>query len=129
MTQTGYSVTFDCYDRFGWEEFWCDINDTNSYDEMINDIKYAAREYGGGHIYIYDGDGELIEELNVFKRSAAIYQIDDEVSFLLDSKEYIGIIVMVDAFGTFFDNSEPYYDIRANNILYKHIPQSVIRKV
>ena len=82
---------------------------------------------------IYDGDGELIEELNVFRRPIAIYHVNDRVSFLLDNKEYIGTIAIVDAFGTFFDNSQPYYDIYIKDgqekILVKHIPQSYVRKV
>lgn len=133
MTQAGYSVTFDCNDHFCWEEFWCDIDDTNSYNEMINDIKYAAREYGGGNVYIYDSDGELFEELNIFKRPAAIYKYGDKVSFLLDKTSYEGTIEIVDAFGTFFDNSQPHYDIytiiKGEKVLVKHVPQSYIRRI
>lgn len=63
-----------------------------------------------------------------------LYNIDDVVFFLLDGKEYTGIIAIVDRFGTFLDNSEPYYDIyitiQKEKILVKHIRQScIIRKV
>lgn len=63
-----------------------------------------------------------------------LYDYDDKVSFSFDGKEYIGIIAIVDKFGTFFDNSEPYYDIwitlEEQKILVKHVPQSnIIGKV
>lgn len=61
------------------------------------------------------------------------YHINDKVSFFFDGKEYVGTIAIVDAFGIFFDNSEPYYDIyiklQENKILVKHVPQSAIREV
>ena len=64
-------------------------------------------------------------------RPAAIYKIDDKVSFIFDGKKYEGIIAIVDAFGIFFDNSEPYYDIyielQEQKILVKHVPQSSIK--
>lgn len=132
MTQIGYSVAFDCYNCVKWEEYWCDIDDQTSYDEMINDIKYAAREYGGGSAYIYDSDGELIETWTVAARPAAIYHYGDKVSFLLDGITYEGVIEIVDRFGTFFDNSEPYYDIytiiQEKKTLVKHVRQSCIRR-
>ena len=59
------------------------------------------------------------------------YHINDNVSFILDEKEYTGTIAIVDKFGTFFDNSQPYYDIYImygeEKILVKHIPQSNIK--
>ena len=62
-----------------------------------------------------------------------IYKVDDIVSFFLDGKEYIGTVFIVDKFGTFFDNSEPYYDIwitvQKQKILVKHVRQSLIKKV
>lgn len=60
-----------------------------------------------------------------------LYDYGDTVFFLLDGKCYIGTIEIIDKFGTFFDNSEPYYDIyiKEHNILAKHMPQSFIRKV
>lgn len=61
------------------------------------------------------------------------YNIGDKVSFSLDGKEYAGIIAIVDAFGIFFDNSEPYYDIwitlQEQKILVKHVRQSCIKEV
>lgn len=59
------------------------------------------------------------------------YHINDNVFFILDEKEYTGTIAIVDKFGTFFDNSQPYYDIYImygeEKILVKHIPQSNIK--
>ena len=122
-----YEIYFACHDRDGWENY---IHD--NYDEMINDLKYAAREYGGGTVFIYNDDGELIEELNISNRFAAIYKIDDTVTFLLNGKVYNGIIAIVDTFGTFFDNSEPYYDIyiqkNGKKVLVKHVRQSCIKR-
>lgn len=60
-----------------------------------------------------------------------LYNYGDKVSFPFDSKDYTGTIEIIDKFGYFFDNSEPYYDIymKEHNILVKHMPQSLIRKV
>ena len=63
-------------------------------------------------------------------RPQPLYKENDNVSFLLDGEQYIGTIFIVDKFGIFFDNSEPYYDIwievQGKKILVKHIPQSRI---
>ena len=60
-----------------------------------------------------------------------LYDYDDRVSFSIDGKDYTGTIEIIDRFGYFFDNSEPYYDIyiEEHNLLVKHVPQSLIRKV
>ena len=54
------------------------------------------------------------------------YEIGDFVYFVIDGKRYAGSIIWVDAFGTFFDNSQPYYDIQVLNTIFKHIPLSAI---
>ena len=131
MSMANYSVSFDCYESTHWDEYQCDFADAASYNEMINDIKYAARELGGGSVYIYDEDEECVETWTIAARPAAIYHVNDTVSFLLDGEKYVGTIEIVDAFGTYFDNSEPYYDIhiQEKNLLVKHVRQSCIRKV
>jgi hypothetical protein len=104
---------------------------------MINDIKFAIREYGGGTATIYavfdDEPEEVMDRFFVAPCPTAIYKQGDKVSFLLDEILYEGIIEVVDAFGTFFDNSQPHYDINAiiqeENILVKHVPQSYIRRL
>lgn len=60
-----------------------------------------------------------------------LYDYNDKVSFLLDGKDFVGIIKIIDRFGCFFDDSEPYYDIYVQNcnLLIKHVPQSAIKKV
>ena len=132
MSIANYSVSFDCYESTHWDEYQCDFADTASYNEMINDIKYAARELGGGSVYIYDEDGECVETWTIAAHPVAIYHRGEEVSFLLDGVVYKGIIEIVDEFGTFFDNSEPYYDIwitlQEKKVLVKHVRQSVIRR-
>jgi len=133
MSMANYSVSFDCYESTHWDEYQCNFADTASYNEMINDIKYAAREFGGGSVYIYDEDGECVETWTIAARPAAIYHRGEKVSFLLDGIVYEGIIEIVDEFGTFFDNSEPYYDIyicvQEKKVLVKHVRQSCIRRI
>lgn len=61
-----------------------------------------------------------------------MYKLDDVVEFMFwDYKRkdvpMRGKVVVVDAYGTFFDNSEPYYDVQLEDGTWvKHIPQSVI---
>lgn len=57
------------------------------------------------------------------------YNYGDEVSFYFCGKQYTGTIKIIDKYGIFFDNSQPYYDIMVNNILIKHIPQDQIKEV
>lgn len=56
------------------------------------------------------------------------YQKDDSVKFTLvvDGKncELEGKVCVVDAYGTFFQQDEPSYDIMVGNTLYKHIRES-----
>ena len=65
------------------------------------------------------------------KTKNVLYNYGDKVSFLFDGKEFVGTIEIIDKFGCFFDNSEPYYDIfiQENNVFVKHMPQSSLRKV
>jgi hypothetical protein len=135
MSEKMYNIYFEAHGDiiFDWKEYWCDIDDPAAEKEMIEDIKYALREAGGGEALIYDEEGELMERLNVCPRPTAIYKIGDKVSFVLEDKTYLGTIGIVDAFGTFFDNSEPYYDIDieidGTPIFVKHVPQNCIRRV
>lgn len=64
------------------------------------------------------------------KLKEVLYNYNDKVSVIIDEKQYTGIIEIIDRFGTFFDNSEPYYDIfiEKDNLLIKHVPQSIIIK-
>lgn len=125
-----YKIYFECSNYNNWETYDCD-NNKESYDKMINDLKHAIYEYGGGDAYIYNDKGDYIDKLSIYSIPTVIYKIDDNVSFILDEKEYTGTIAIVDEFGTFFDNSQPYYDIYImygeEKILVKHIPQSNIK--
>ena len=73
-------------------------------------------------IYIYK------KECVMSKIKDVLYNYGDEVSFFFDRINYTGTIEIIDRFGYFFDNSEPYYDIYImygeEKILVKHIPQS-----
>lgn len=58
------------------------------------------------------------------------YKRQDIVCFEIDGMKKIGTIEIVDAYGTFFQDEEPSYDIMVNEnneyCLYKHIPESYI---
>ena len=64
------------------------------------------------------------------------YKYGEEVLFDLDGRSLKGRIYIVDAYGTFFDNSDVSYDIMVeesphfNNTrcLYKHINEKFVRK-
>ena len=64
------------------------------------------------------------------KLKEVLYGYNDKVSVIIDEKQYTGIIEIIDRFGTYFDNSEPHYDIfiEKDNLLIKHVPQSIIIK-
>ena len=64
------------------------------------------------------------------KLKEVLYGYNDKVSVIIDEKQYTGIIEIIDSFGTYFDNSEPHYDIfiEKDNLLIKHVPQSIIIK-
>jgi len=66
------------------------------------------------------------------QRPQVLYNYGDKVSFIFDGIEYVGTIGVIDRFGIFFDDSEPYYDIDMpkEKIFVKHVPQSsIIEKV
>ena len=62
-----------------------------------------------------------------------MYKYGDKVSFSLNNgiqkEEKIGIIKVIDTFGTLFQNKEPSYDIMVENetecCLYKHMQMSI----
>ena len=70
-----------------------------------------------------------------------LYDYGDVVQFQVftkdendERKEYIkeGVIIIIDKYGTFFDDSDVSYDIlvESENMLYKHFTESsVIKKV
>lgn len=68
------------------------------------------------------------------------YTIGDEVTFRIMNRkgvecDFTGIVVIVDRYGTFEDNSDVSYDILVkntdgNDILYKHVNEnSIITKI
>ena len=56
------------------------------------------------------------------------YKVGDVVKFRLNDDEKTGIVAIVDAFGTFFDDSDVSYDIlnREERMLYKHFKEPLI---
>lgn len=61
------------------------------------------------------------------------FEWNDKVEFYLDGMDApkVGVIEVVDAFGTFFQREFPSYDIcvtEENNSLYKHVPEPYIRR-
>ncbi len=75
MSMANYSVVFDCYEHAHWDEYLCDFADAASYNEMIDDIHYAARELGGGSVYIYNENEECVETWTIAARPA--YCVND----------------------------------------------------
>lgn len=58
------------------------------------------------------------------------FKYGDKVKFVLEDKEYIGEVWIIDKFGTFEDNSDVSYDImvenydgNGNGCLFKHISE------
>lgn len=70
------------------------------------------------------------------------YNYGDKVKFVLEDKEYIGEVWIIDKFGTFEDNSDVSYDIMVkdafkvgndhyhpngnNDCLFKHISEKLV---
>lgn len=59
------------------------------------------------------------------------FELNDKVSFTLQEKTIDGVVYIVDAYGTFENPNEVSYDVFSEdeNILYKHIPERLIKKV
>ena len=60
------------------------------------------------------------------------YDYNDIITFKFDNKVKEGIVAIIDAYGTFFDDSDVSYDIfvKEENILYKHFREDyVIEKI
>lgn len=99
--------------------------------------KMKILEDGTGFVVIED-DGEPEVKTRDGEPREPKYSLGDRVEFV-DTyykkdeekwliKRVVGNIRIVDAYGTFFDDSEPYYDIYSHKdkILYKHVPESKI---
>lgn len=59
------------------------------------------------------------------------YKAFDKVEFeFIDNEPHIGVIWVVDKWGTFFDKSDVSYDIfvEAENMLYKHINERYVKR-
>ena len=54
------------------------------------------------------------------------HKYEDKVSFEFNGQIKIGVVYIVDAWGTFEQNEEPSYDIlvEEENMLYKHVRES-----
>lgn len=59
------------------------------------------------------------------------YKQGDKVKFKFDGEYIYGDIYIVDAFGTFWDDSDVSYDIMVTdkNTLYKHINEKCVEDV
>ena len=58
------------------------------------------------------------------------YKESDKVEFAIDENDTrIGVIYVVDKYGTFFDKSDVSYDIyvEEENMLYKHINEKYVK--
>ncbi len=57
------------------------------------------------------------------------YEVGDIVAFCADDKELNGVIAVVDRFGGgVYQNICTSYDIKTDNVLYKHVPEKNILK-
>lgn len=59
------------------------------------------------------------------------FKLNEEVTFTLQDKTIEGVIYIIDAYGTFDDPSDVSYDVlsESENILYKHIPERLVKKL
>lgn len=58
------------------------------------------------------------------------YKVDDKVEFTIYDETRVGVIYVVDKYGTFFDKSDVSYDIyvEEENMLYKHINEKYVKR-
>lgn len=59
------------------------------------------------------------------------YKENDKVEFTVDEKDTrVGVIYVVDKYGTFFDKSDVSYDIyvEEENTLYKHFNEKYVKR-
>ena len=59
-----------------------------------------------------------------------LYKHGDNIKFMYEDNIKLGVIVIIDADGTFEQNEEPSYDIyvQEENCIYKHVRQSQIER-
>ena len=57
------------------------------------------------------------------------FDYEQTVHFKIDNKDKIGVIWVVDSFGTWDYDKDVCYDIfvESENVLYKHIPEYFVR--
>lgn len=57
------------------------------------------------------------------------FKIGDEVCFEWEGEIKVGVVFVVDAYGTFFDDSDASYDIKVEkeNMLYKHFTEKLVK--
>ena len=58
------------------------------------------------------------------------FNYHEEVEFKINDEKLVGVIEIIDSYGTFFQQEEVSYDIyvKSNNTLYKHIKESKVEK-
>lgn len=96
--------------------------------EKMNFENMKILEDGTGFKVITEEVAIVDDEPKTKTRSEPKYSLGDRVVFETARKRVVGNIRIVDAYGTFIDDSEPYYDIYSHEdkILYKHVPESKI---
>jgi len=57
----------------------------------------------------------------------------DKVKFIIDNQELVGEVYIIDAYGTFEDDSDVSYDVMVKDnlcdCLYKHITEKGLEKI
>lgn len=59
------------------------------------------------------------------------FKVGDKVRFTWEDKEHEGEIIVVDAYGTFFEPHDVSYDIMVGQtfMLYKHVQEKYVSKL
>lgn len=57
------------------------------------------------------------------------FKVGDEVCFEFQGKTKVGVVFVVDAYGTLYDDSDVSYDIMVEkeNMLYKHFTEKLVK--
>lgn len=57
------------------------------------------------------------------------FKVGDEVCFEFQGKTKVGVVFVVDAYGTLYDDSDVSYDIMVEeeNTLYKHFTEKLVK--
>lgn len=113
---------------------------TEEWLEQIHDrLQYEIWYFGHFHenqqsahaVMLFEEIRELGADSFLQRVGRPKYKVGDRVLFYPDEeRDYAGTIVIVDAYGTFCNPTQVYYDIEMQNgSWYKHVPESLVEKI